>query len=111
MPTRTVPELTPRRLLMPPPVRTSQPGGTWLMLWLVAVLATGAGPAGAGLAGSEAGKGRRDLGAEVRAVFAAKCASCHGAHLAKPRGKFGYVLDLARVAANPKFVVPSQPDD
>jgi hypothetical protein len=47
----------------------------------------------------------------VRAVFEAKCASCHGAHLAKPRGKFGHVLDLPRVAANPKYVVPSLPDD
>jgi uncharacterized membrane protein len=47
----------------------------------------------------------------VRAVFAARCASCHGDHLAKPRGKFGYVLDLPRVAANPKLVVPSLPDD
>jgi hypothetical protein len=68
-------------------------------------------PPGAVLAGATAGSGRRDLGSEVQAVFAAKCASCHGAHLAKPRGKFGYVLDLPRVAANPKFVVPFQPDD
>jgi hypothetical protein len=39
----------------------------------------------------------------------AKCAACHGPDLVKPKGRFGYVLDLPRVAANPEFVVPSQP--
>src|SRR5437763_678076 len=53
----------------------------------------------------------RDLTAEVRAVFAAKCAGCHGSDLAKPKGRFGYVLDLARVAANREMVVPSAPDE
>ena len=53
----------------------------------------------------------RDLAAEVRSVFAAKCAGCHGPDLAKPKGRFGYVLDLARVAANREMVVPSAPDE
>ncbi|QJW94385.1 c-type cytochrome domain-containing protein [Frigoriglobus tundricola] len=53
----------------------------------------------------------RDLGAEVRRVFAAKCAACHGPELAKPKGRFGYVLDLKRVASNPEMVVPSRPDE
>jgi mono/diheme cytochrome c family protein/uncharacterized membrane protein len=53
----------------------------------------------------------RDLAAEVRAVFSAKCAGCHGAHLARPKGRFGYVLDLQRVAGNPEMVVPSSPDE
>src|SRR5947209_5016045 len=52
----------------------------------------------------------RDLAAEVRSVFAAKCAGCHGPDLAKPKGRFGYVLDLARVAGNPEMVVPGAPD-
>jgi mono/diheme cytochrome c family protein len=53
----------------------------------------------------------RDVAAEVRIVFDAKCASCHGADLAKPEGRFGYVLDLARVAANPEIIVPSSPNE
>src|SRR5205809_3770722 len=53
----------------------------------------------------------RDLAAEVRSVFAAKCAACHGSDLAKPKGRFGYVLDLRRVAGNPEMVIPSRPDE
>ena len=49
--------------------------------------------------------------AEVRAVFSAKCAGCHGPALAKPKGRFGYVLDLARVAGNREMVVPGAPDE
>lgn len=43
---------------------------------------------------------------QVYKIFEAKCADCHGAHLAKPKGKFGYVLDLGRVGKNEKYVVP-----
>jgi uncharacterized membrane protein len=46
----------------------------------------------------------------VRAVFVAKCVECHGPDVAKPKGRFGYVLDLGRVAANPKLVVPFKPE-
>ena len=53
--------------------------------------------------------GDADSGAEARAVFAVRCVQCHGADLTKPKGKFGYVLDLKRVAANPKLVVPFDP--
>jgi mono/diheme cytochrome c family protein len=51
----------------------------------------------------------RDVAKEVRGVFAAKCAACHGSDLAKPKGRFGYVLDLRRVAANPEMVIPLRP--
>jgi mono/diheme cytochrome c family protein/uncharacterized membrane protein len=44
--------------------------------------------------------------AEVYRIFEAKCADCHGAHLSKPKGKFGYILDLGRVGANVDYVVP-----
>jgi hypothetical protein len=57
------------------------------------------------------GSGRRDLASAVKEIFTAKCVQCHGAHLRKPKGKFGYVLDLARVSANPKMVVPSRPEE
>lgn len=53
----------------------------------------------------------RDLGGEVRGVFAARCAGCHGPGLAKPKGRFGYVLDLMGVARNPEMVVPGRPDE
>jgi mono/diheme cytochrome c family protein len=52
-----------------------------------------------------------DLAAEVRSVFAAKCAACHGPDLAKPKGRFGYVLDLSRLAGNRELVVPTAPEE
>ena len=50
------------------------------------------------------------LAAEVSRIFEAKCADCHGSHLPKPKGKFGYVLDLKRVAANSDYVVRGDPE-
>ncbi|HWE96471.1 MAG TPA: DUF2231 domain-containing protein [Tepidisphaeraceae bacterium] len=50
-----------------------------------------------------------DLGSAVREIFAAKCVQCHAATLARPKGKFGYVLDLPRIASNPKMVARSDP--
>src|SRR5260221_7502539 len=58
-----------------------------------------------------ASDGPPDLARETRAIFAAKCAACHGPDLIKPKGRFGYVLDLRRVAGNPEMVVPSSPDE
>jgi uncharacterized membrane protein len=55
--------------------------------------------------------GPRDLAAEVKAVFQAKCAECHGPQVRRPKGKFGYVLDLKRLAADPKKVVPKKPEE
>src|SRR5579859_8085759 len=52
----------------------------------------------------------RDIAVEVAAVFTARCTHCHGPDLARPRGGFGYILDLKRVAANPQLIVPSAPD-
>src|SRR5258707_6924886 len=54
---------------------------------------------------------QRDLASETLSIFSVKCAGCHGPNLPKPRGRFGYVLDLARVAANPEMVVPSSPEE
>ena len=52
-----------------------------------------------------------DTGGAVRSVFATKCASCHGPGLAKPKGRFGYVLDLPSVAENPEMVIPGRPEE
>jgi mono/diheme cytochrome c family protein len=48
---------------------------------------------------------------EVRAVFKAKCAGCHGPDLPKPQGRFGYVLDLQRLAGDREKVVPGRPEE
>jgi uncharacterized membrane protein len=41
---------------------------------------------------------------KVHDIFEAKCLDCHGPELARPKGKFGYVLDLQRMADNPEYV-------
>ena len=50
------------------------------------------------------------LAGKVREIFEAKCLDCHGPELPRPKGKFGYVLDLKRVAANPKFIARGHPE-
>jgi uncharacterized membrane protein/mono/diheme cytochrome c family protein len=64
-----------------------------------------------GIARAQSDSPTRDIGSEVQGIFAAKCATCHGPDLAKPKGRFGYVLDLRRVAANPEMVIPHHPDE
>ena len=54
--------------------------------------------------------GRRDLTLEVKRVFQAKCAECHGSQVGAPKGEFGYVLDLKKLAADPEKVVPYKPE-
>lgn len=46
----------------------------------------------------------------VRDIFEAKCLDCHGPELPRPKKKFGYVLDLQRMADNPDFVVRGNPE-
>jgi mono/diheme cytochrome c family protein/uncharacterized membrane protein len=81
------------------------------ILFIFSVLSVGAGGPATVLAEPPALDGQRDLASEVRGVFAAKCAGCHGPDLARPKGRFGYVLDLARVAGNREMVVPGRPDE
>lgn len=64
-----------------------------------------------GIAAAQPGPPVRDIGGETRNVFAAKCAGCHGSDSTKPKGRFGYVLDLKRIAANPEMVIPLHPDE
>ena len=73
--------------------------------WVALVLCTLSEPA-ATIAGERT---HADVGSEVREIFAVKCTQCHSADLPRPKGKFGYVLDLPRVAANPRLIVPSDP--
>lgn len=47
---------------------------------------------------------------EVHRIFEEKCLDCHGPELPRPKGKFGHVLDLKRVADNPEYIVRGEPD-
>jgi uncharacterized membrane protein/mono/diheme cytochrome c family protein len=78
-------------------------------LLLGLLLGGAARPAGAQNASSDDDGARAALA--VRALFERRCNDCHGAQLRKPKGKFGYVLDLARVAGNPDYVVAGKPAD
>ena len=50
------------------------------------------------------------LAGKVREIFEAKCVDCHGPELPRPKGKFGYILDLKRVAANADYIVRGHPE-
>lgn len=50
------------------------------------------------------------LARAARSVLDVRCASCHGADLPKPKGKFGHVTDIERLAGEPKYVVPGDAD-
>lgn len=53
---------------------------------------------------------RLKIALEVHNVFEAKCLDCHGPELPRPKGKFGHVLDLKRVADNPEYIVRGNPE-
>src|SRR5947208_1760206 len=48
---------------------------------------------------------------KVHDIFEAKCLDCHGPELARPKGKFGYVLDLQHMADNPEYVKRGKPQE
>jgi uncharacterized membrane protein len=50
------------------------------------------------------------LAQQVRTIFEAKCIDCHGPEVPRPKGKFGYVLDLKRVGDNPDYIVRGEPE-
>jgi hypothetical protein len=47
----------------------------------------------------------------VREVLTAKCGQCHGPQVPHPKGKFGFVTNLKRLAADSDYVVPGKPED
>jgi len=51
------------------------------------------------------------IAADAISVFKARCAVCHGPQLTAPKGRFGYVLDLGRLAANPELIVPFRAEE
>lgn len=54
---------------------------------------------------------RLQVAQRVRDIFEAKCVDCHGPELPRPKGKFGYVLDLQRMADNADYVVRGVAED
>jgi uncharacterized membrane protein len=75
-----------------------------------AVLALSLTPARGADAPGTGAANLKDADLQILTVFAAKCAACHGPELEKPKKGFGYCLDLKRMAANPKLVVPLNPE-
>ena len=79
---------------------------TRALIFLLAAVFTMASASSAAAPAKTSGKAEKlRLAGEVFRIFEAKCADCHGAHLPKPKGKFGYVLDLKRVAENTDYVI------
>jgi len=64
---------------------------------------------GAALAAEDVADGVK-LAGQVHDIFEAKCLDCHGPELPRPKGKFGYVLDLKRVAENPDYIEKGHPE-
>ena len=81
-----------------------------LLLLLAAVFPMAGASSGAAPAKAPDRNEKLRLAAEVSRIFHAKCSDCHGDHLPKPKGKFGYVLDLKRIGANPEYVVRGNPE-
>ena len=77
---------------------------TWSYRTLVVALIL-MGPAD----GASAAAAPDGLPGEVREAFTARCAKCHSEQLAKPKGDFGYVTDLRRLAGDHELVVPFDP--
>lgn len=78
----------------------------WLALCSALFLVSAPGVRAADLPKAE----QEALTKKVRDVFEAKCLDCHGPELPRPKGKFGYVLDMARMAANPDYVTRGNPE-
>lgn len=72
---------------------------------LLFILLSGRLLAADGMIATATKAGQLQLAQEVRRIFEAKCAECHGPDLTRPKGRFGYVLDLKRVADNPDYIV------
>src|SRR3979409_256910 len=66
--------------------------------------------AAAGVRAAEPSQEGIRLAGRVHEIFEAKCLDCHGPELPRPKGKFGYVLDLKRMAENPDYIERGQPE-
>ena len=89
-----------------------------LGVWGVSLRRTAAGAPPSGAVASQGspttattGAAAAKLASAVRNIFSAKCTECHGSDLPRPKARFGYVLDLERLAGNAHLVVPFKPDE
>jgi mono/diheme cytochrome c family protein len=51
-----------------------------------------------------------DLANATRDIFLHRCAECHGSDVPKPKGKFGFITDLQRLANAPEYIIPRDAD-
>jgi len=89
-----------------------------LAVWGVSLRKTAAGASPSSARASQSspttattGAAPANLASEVRNIFSAKCTECHGSELRRPKARFGYVLDLERLAGNADLVVPFRPEE
>src|SRR4051794_23133492 len=66
------------------------------LLWAAGVRADEAGP-------------DANRNAQVRSIFTARCAECHGPQLQRPKGGVS-LYDLQELSTNPDLVVPGVPE-
>ncbi|MFG0250972.1 MAG: DUF2231 domain-containing protein [Phycisphaeraceae bacterium JB051] len=87
--------------------------GTVMILGLLAVVWPdyAAAQDAATLPPSKAAVQQAQLLSRVTQIMEQRCAECHGAENARPKGDFGYVTDLAKMAKNPDLVIPGDPDN
>ncbi|NRA37022.1 MAG: hypothetical protein HRU15_02675 [Planctomycetes bacterium] len=52
-----------------------------------------------------------ELSLKVFHIFTKKCAECHGGHKKKPKGSFGFVLDLQRLSNDDLYITKGDPED
>lgn len=60
---------------------------------------------------SQARLNQAKLLSQVTEIFLNRCSECHSEDDAKPKGDFGYVMDLARMAQSLDLIVPGEPDN
>jgi mono/diheme cytochrome c family protein/uncharacterized membrane protein len=79
---------------------------------ILVLAAWAVGCAAAPGAGPDAATAGPDVRADaVKKIFERSCAGCHdSARLSKPKGGFGHVLDLPRLATEKEFVIPGNPE-
>jgi uncharacterized membrane protein/mono/diheme cytochrome c family protein len=99
------------------------PAGVWLLRRLPLLLALSAAPGGAVVevraqggheakveAASRAMEAQgRALVPAVRSIFQRSCAECHDHEQGRPKGGFGFIMDLEQLRGDPYFLVPGEP--
>lgn len=88
-------------------IRCPPVGVEWYRLLLLGAIALGSANTAFGQTDPTGSPDPAELTRQVRAIFTTTCAECHGSHLVEPKGDFGFIEDLARVADDPDLVHPT----